>query len=112
MGGLRASLGAPRARVTHPSHAPPRIPSLPPAGPIHPILRADWNKLTVELWTHARQGLTGARARARPRLHPLCAAGLALPALRAQNDFILAAKIDAIDKEGLLRGKKKALAES
>ena len=34
------------------------------------------------------------------------------PTLHPENDFILAAKIDAIDKEGLLRGKKKALAES
>ena len=31
--------------------------------------------------------------------------------VRAENDFILAAKIDAINKEGLLRGKKKSFAD-
>ncbi|KAI7846265.1 hypothetical protein COHA_000245 [Chlorella ohadii] len=49
----------------------------------HPDLHlTGWNKLTVSLWTHARNGLT-------------------------ENDFILAAKLDGINKEGLLRGKKK-----
>jgi 4a-hydroxytetrahydrobiopterin dehydratase len=49
----------------------------------HPDLHlTGWNKLTVSLWTHARNGLT-------------------------ENDFILAAKLDGISKEGLLRGKKK-----
>ena len=35
-----------------------------------------WNRLTVELMTHARDGLT-------------------------QNDFIMAAKLNAVDKEDL-----------
>lgn len=49
----------------------------------HPDLHlTDWNRLRVELWTHSRGGLT-------------------------VNDFILAAKLDSVDKEGLLRGKKK-----
>lgn len=42
---------------------------------------ADWNRLGVELWTHTRGGLT-------------------------ENDFIVAARLDAVDKEGLLRKKK------
>ena len=42
-----------------------------------------WNRLTVELMTHARDGLT-------------------------QNDFIIAAKFNAVDKEDLLS--KKTLA--
>ena len=42
---------------------------------------ADWNRLGVELWTHARGGLT-------------------------ENDFIVAARLDAVDTEGLLRRKK------
>ncbi|KAK9805580.1 hypothetical protein WJX72_006206 [[Myrmecia] bisecta] len=45
-----------------------------------------WNKLAVELWTHARDGLT-------------------------DNDFIMAAKINEIPKEDLLRKPKKKLAE-
>ena len=45
-----------------------------------------WNNLTVEVWTHARGGLT-------------------------ENDFILAAKLDAVPKEDLVR-KAKKLAES
>ncbi len=42
-----------------------------------------WNRLTAELMTHARKSLT-------------------------QNDFIMAAKLDAVDKEDLLS--KKSLA--
>ncbi|KFM25051.1 Putative pterin-4-alpha-carbinolamine dehydratase [Auxenochlorella protothecoides] len=41
-----------------------------------------WNRLAVELWTHSRHGLT-------------------------ENDYIMAAKIDAIPKDDLLGGKKK-----
>lgn len=51
-----------------------------------PLPCAGWNRLEVELQTHARRGLT-------------------------ENDFILAAKIDAVPTEGLLRGKKKSFAD-
>lgn len=47
----------------------------------------EWNRLTVELFTHAKQGITA-------------------------NDFIMAAKIDTIDTTGLLAGKKKKLEEA
>ena len=47
----------------------------------HPDLHIEsWNRLRVEIWTHARKGLT-------------------------ENDFILASKIDALDMEGLLSKK-------
>ena len=48
-----------------------------------PTIVAGWNNLEVELWTHARGGLT-------------------------ENDFIVAAKLDAVDKTDLLRKAKKA----
>ena len=44
----------------------------------HPDLHLSWGKLVVETWTHAVNGLT-------------------------QNDFILAAKIDALDRPGRVR---------
>lgn len=48
----------------------------------HPDLHIEsWNRLRVEVWTHSSKGLT-------------------------ENDFILASKIDALDKEGLLSKKK------
>ncbi|KAK9833260.1 hypothetical protein WJX81_000625 [Elliptochloris bilobata] len=48
----------------------------------HPDLHlTNWNRLRVELWTHARGGLT-------------------------ENDFIMAAKLDAVPKEDLLSKKK------
>ncbi|GMH38074.1 hypothetical protein BSKO_05958 [Bryopsis sp. KO-2023] len=48
----------------------------------HPDLHLEgWNRASVELWTHSRNGLT-------------------------DNDFIMAAKIDAVPKEDLLRKKK------
>jgi 4a-hydroxytetrahydrobiopterin dehydratase len=54
----------------------------------HPDLHiTGWNNLMVEIWTHARDGLT-------------------------ENDFILAAKIDSIPKEDLLRKPKKKLADA
>ncbi len=40
-----------------------------------------WNMLTVELWTHARLGLT-------------------------ENDFVVASKIDKLPKDDLLSKKK------
>ena len=43
-----------------------------------------WNNLTVDVWTHARGGIT-------------------------ENDFILAAKLDAVSMDDLLR-KRKSLA--
>ena len=46
-----------------------------------------WNKLSVELCTHARQGLTS-------------------------NDFVMAAKINQLPMEDLLRKKKKKLADA
>ncbi|GAB4814372.1 hypothetical protein N2152v2_001418 [Parachlorella kessleri] len=50
----------------------------------HPDLHiTGWNRLRVDLTTHARDGLT-------------------------ENDFIVAAKLDAIPKEDLLRKRKKA----
>eukprot|EP00803_Ostreobium_quekettii_P002466 evm.model.scf_1061.4 EVM.evm.TU.scf_1061.4 scf_1061:28224-30556(-) len=50
----------------------------------HPDLHLEgWNRATVELWTHSRGGLT-------------------------ENDFIMAAKIDDIKKDDLLRSKRKA----
>lgn len=42
-----------------------------------------WNRLTVELMTHARDGLT-------------------------QNDFIMAAKLNAVDKEDLPSERRRA----
>ena len=42
-----------------------------------------WNKLTVELTTHSREGLT-------------------------ENDFIMAAKLNAVPKDDLLSKKKAA----
>ena len=41
----------------------------------------NWNRLKVELWTHSRSGLT-------------------------ENDFIMAAKLDAVPKDDLLSKKK------
>lgn len=46
-----------------------------------------WNQVLVELWTHARDGLT-------------------------ENDFILAAKFNKLPKEDLLRKAKKKLMDS
>lgn len=46
-----------------------------------------WNQVLVELWTHARDGLT-------------------------ENDFILAAKLNKLPKEDLLRKPKKKLTDS
>jgi len=51
----------------------------------HPDLHlVGWNNVTVELWTHARDGLS-------------------------ENDFILAAKIDNISKDDLLSKKQPEL---
>ena len=46
-----------------------------------------WNQVLVELWTHARDGLT-------------------------ENDFIVAAKLNKLPKEDLLRKAKKKLMDS
>ena len=51
------------------------------------VLLQGWNKLSVELCTHARQGLTN-------------------------NDFVMAAKINQLPMEDLLRKKKKKLADA
>ena len=48
---------------------------------------AGWNRLRVDLTSHARDGLT-------------------------ENDFIVAAKIDAIPKEDLLRKRRKTLPDA
>lgn len=64
----------------------PCLTPLAPASP-HPLLPTaaaplqSWNMLTVELWTHARLGLT-------------------------ENDFIVASKIDKLPKDDLLSKKK------
>ncbi|KAK2077787.1 hypothetical protein QBZ16_004635 [Prototheca wickerhamii] len=53
----------------------------------HPDIHlTGWNRLKLQLQTHSRRGLT-------------------------ENDYILAAKIDAISKEGLLAKKKKSFAD-
>jgi 4a-hydroxytetrahydrobiopterin dehydratase len=52
----------------------------------HPDLHLEsWNQVRVEVWTHAAGGLT-------------------------ENDFVLAAKLDAVEKSDLLRKKKSAAA--
>ena len=51
------------------------------------MLLQGWNKLSVELCTHARRGLTN-------------------------NDFVMAAKINQLPMEDLLRKKKKKLADA
>jgi len=49
----------------------------------HPDLHVTgWNRVEAKLWTHARDGLT-------------------------ENDFILAAKLDSVPKDDLLRKPKK-----
>ncbi|KAL3145622.1 hypothetical protein ABBQ32_003167 [Trebouxia sp. C0010 RCD-2024] len=54
----------------------------------HPDLHiTGWNQVLVEVWTHARDGLT-------------------------ENDFILAAKLNKLPKEDLLRKPKKKLTDS
>lgn len=54
--------------------------------PLH-VAGQGWNQVLVELWTHARDGLT-------------------------ENDFIIAAKLNKLPKEDLLRKAKKKLMDS
>lgn len=74
-GQLRRSPPSPRPVVLTPAA------SRPPPPPPHPRCpRQGWNNITVSLWTHERGGLT-------------------------ENDFIVAAKLDEVDKAGLLSKK-------
>lgn len=78
-----------------------------------------WNRLAVELWTHSRHGLTEVRkARGCQELachlltpHAFTMKHLFILMALPQNDYIMAAKIDAIPKDDLLGGKKKKFAD-
>ena len=50
-------------------------------------LQQGWNQVSVDVWTHARDGLT-------------------------ENDFILAAKLNKVPKEDLLKKPKKKMIDT
>lgn len=98
----------------------------------HPDIHiTGWNRVALELWTHARNGLTEVRlvgvagagqhaglgvwgAMQGRCLGPAPGRGQADESRRiqtSQNDFIMAAKIDAIPKADLLGGKRPKFAD-